>query len=118
FPNLYDVFDYWLIKVGTKYFPEINAFSLKTLVPISRGGKKGQGISRSTEVSEALLKWALTNFPIMEEYKSLFRHIEFTGSGIARIDLRCKSSAAPLLFSLMRDSIISNNFIKWVKKNE
>lgn len=118
FPNFQDVFSYWLIKIGTKYFAETNALSFKIGVPCYRGGNLGQGISRSIEISEELKTWGIHQSSDMKKLSKYYRHIEFTGNGIPRIDLRCKSAVAPLLFSLMRDLSFGKEKIEEVLLDE
>lgn len=102
FPKIEDVFSYWIVKIGTKYFAESNALAFKLLCPAHRAGNLGQGISRALEITEAVRDWGLTQSSDLKKYAKYFRHIEFTGNGIPRIDLRCRSAAAAFLFTIMR----------------
>ena len=102
FPNIDDVFAYWIIKIGTKYFAETNALSFRIMVPPHRAGPLGQGICHSVETSAEIKKWGIAQSSDMRKYSDYFRHLEFTGNGIPRIDVRCKSAAAPFLFTIMR----------------
>lgn len=99
------IIDEWLVKIGTKYFAESVALGEKLGVPVARGGNKGQGVSRSVEVTLAVKQWALNQFPALKHWQSKYSHIEFTGSGIARVDVRCKSASAPFLFALIHDLV-------------
>lgn len=103
YPNLNDVVEQWLVKIGTKYFPETHAAAEKQGAPVVRGGSKGQGIARSPEVTEEYRSWAMAHFDAVDLVATKFSHIEFTGAGIARVDVRCKAQSAPLLFSLVVD---------------
>lgn len=95
----------WLVKIGTKYFPETTAVGEKLGVPIARGGPKGQGRARAVEVTAAVRDWAIGQFPTTQSWADAFTHIEFTGAGIPRVDVRCRSYPAPLIFSLIRDMV-------------
>lgn len=105
FPSPESVIEQWLVKIGTKYFPESTALGEKLGVPVVRGGLKGQGIARGLEITQAVKRWALVQSPIMQRWEDKFSHIEFTGSGIPRIDVRCKAYPAPFVFSLVHDLV-------------
>ncbi len=105
FPSAEDIVDQWLVKIGTKYFAETTSLGEKLGVPVVRGGPKGQGIARSPEITQAVKRWALIQSPIIQKWERKFTHIEFTGSGIPRIDVRCKASPAPFIFSLIHDLV-------------
>jgi hypothetical protein len=103
FPDVTDVIDQWIVKIGTKYFPETNILADKLDTSVLRGGPKGQGYSRSIEIAEAYRLWATKQFPSIAPHDNLFTHIEFTGSGIPRVDVRLRPAPAALLFSLFVD---------------
>jgi hypothetical protein len=52
----------------------------------------------------------------MQKWERKFTHIEFTGSGIARIDVRCKAYPAPFVFSLIHDLVFEPNSLAKVAK--
>lgn len=98
-----EVVEAWIVKIGTKYFAECHALGEKLGAPNIRGGKKGQGIGRGTEITAAFRTWALEQFPILNAWADRFGYIMYTGAGIARVDFRCKGTGALLFFSLLRD---------------
>jgi hypothetical protein len=93
----------WLVKIGAKYHAETNALGSKLGVPIARGGPGGDGIARSAEITRVAKEWATNQFPIMRSWAKYYSHVEFTGAGIPRIDIRCRPTSALFFFSLMVD---------------
>jgi len=93
----------WLVKIGAKYHAETSAVASKLGFPVTRGGRGGDGIARSIEITQVAKKWALEQFPIMKKWERYYSHVEFTGAGIPRVDVRCRPAMARFFFSLMRD---------------
>jgi len=93
----------WLVKIGAKYHAETSAVASKLGFPVTRGGRGGDGIARSIEITQVAKKWALDQFPIMKKLERYYSHVEFTGAGIPRVDVRCRPAMARFFFSLMRD---------------
>ena len=104
FPNSRaEIITGWLVKIGSKYFPESITVGEKIGVPLTRRGSKGQGAAGSIEFTEAVRDWAVAQFPLMKEWVDEFLHIEFTGAGIPRVDIRCARFPAQFLAALICD---------------
>ena len=104
FPNSRsEIITGWLVKIGSKYFPESITVGEKIGVPLTRRGPKGQGAAGSIEFTEAVRDWAIAQFPLMKEWIDEFLHIEFTGAGIPRVDIRCARFPAQFLAALICD---------------
>ena len=104
FPNSrHEIITGWLVKIGSKYFPESITVAEKIGVPLVRRGSKGQGAAGSIEFTEVVRDWAVAQFPLMEEWIDKFLHIEFTGAGIPRVDIRCAGFPAQFLAAVICD---------------
>lgn len=93
----------WLVKIGSKYFPESITVAEKLGIPLTRRGPKGQGAAGSIEFTKAIRDWALYQFPLMKAWADKFLHVEFTGAGVPRVDIRCASFPAQFLAALICD---------------
>ncbi len=104
FPNSrHEIITGWLVKIGGKYFPESITVAEKIGIPLARRGSKGQGAAGSIEFTEAVRDWAIAQFPLMQEWIDKFLHIEFTGAGIPRVDIRCAGFPAQFLAAVICD---------------
>lgn len=102
-----DLVQSWKIKVGERYAPETEALASKLGVTLMRGGKIGQGYVRTFEIHQALLEWAMKEFPFMSEFKDRFKDVEITGAGIPRLHLRCNSAINEYFLSLIVDLVFN-----------
>jgi len=109
FRNPKDYFNSWKIKFGCQYFPETIALGERLGIPFIRGGKKGQGKFRSIEISKYVGKWGSEEFPFLNEYYTLFSHIEATGTGVGRPHLMFQSNINLLIFSLIYELCFNIN---------
>lgn len=109
----------WLVKIGAKYHAESSALGSKLAVPVTRGGPGGDGIARTVEITKCARDWAISQFPTMKDWIEYYGHVEFTGAGIPRIDIRCKPTGALFFFSLMTDLTFYEDAIEpFIKKQE
>ena len=117
FPNSrHEVITGWLVKIGGKYFPESITVAEKIGIPLTRRGTKGQGAAGSIEFTEAVRDWALAQFPLMKDWVDKFLHIEFTGAGIPRVDIRCAEFPAQFLAAVICDLVfLSESIEKFVR---
>ena len=102
----------WLVKIGSKYFPESITVSEKLGIPLTRRGPKGQGAAGSIEFTKTIRDWALDQFPLMKAWADKFLHIEFTGAGVPRVDIRCASFPAEFLAAVICDSLFLSESIE------
>lgn len=100
-----DVVRSWKVKVGSQYMYEMQVLGELVQSPMIRQGPKGQGVSRSCVHAGFAREWAVEEFPALAEARDLFSHIEYTGAGIARVQVTCGSTPARLLFSFYRVSV-------------
>ena len=113
FPNSRtDIVTGWLVKIGGKYFPESITVAEKLGIPLTRRGPKGQGAAGSIEFTKAIRDWALDQFPLMKAWADKFLHIEFTGAGVPRVDIRCASFPAQFLAAVICDSLFLSESIE------
>ena len=113
FPNSRaDIVTGWLVKIGSKYFPESITVAEKLGIPLTRRGPKGQGIAGSIEFTKAVRDWAVDEFPLMKEWADKFWHIEFTGAGVPRVDIRCAGFPAQFLAAVICDSLFLSESIE------
>ena len=113
FPNSRDeIITGWLVKIGGKYFPESITVAEKIGIPLTRRGLKGQGAAGSIEFTKAVRDWALSQFPLMKEWVDKFLHIEFTGAGIPRVDIRCAEFPAHFLAAVICDLLFLSESIE------
>ncbi len=113
FPNSrQDIITGWLVKIGGKYFPESITVAEKLGIPLTRRGLKGQGVAGSIEFTKSVRDWALDQFPLMKEWTDKFLHIEFTGAGVPRIDIRCASFPAQFLAAVICDLLFLSEDIE------
>ena len=113
FPNSrHEIITGWLVKIGGKYFPESITVAEKIGVPLTRRGTRGQGAAGSIEFTEAVRDWALAQFPLMKDWVDKFLHIEFTGAGIPRVDIRCAEFPAQFLAAVICDLLFLSESIE------
>ena len=113
FPNSRaDIVTGWLVKIGGKYFPESITVAEKLGIPLTRRGPKGQGVAGSIEFTKSVRDWALDEFPLMKEWAEKFLHIEFTGAGVPRVDIRCAGFPAQFLAAVICDSLFLSESIE------
>ena len=113
FPNSRaDIITGWIVKIGSKYFPESITVAEKLGIPLTRRGKKGQGAAGSIEFTKTVRDWALDQFPLMRAWADKFSHIEFTGVGVPRVDIRCASFPAQFLAAVICDSLFLSESIE------
>ena len=113
FPNSrHEIITGWLVKIGGKYFPESITVAEKIGIPLTRRGAKGQGAAGSIEFTEAVRDWALAQFPLMKDWIDKFLHIEFTGAGIPRVDIRCAAFPAQFLAAVICDLLFLSESIE------
>lgn len=113
FPNSRaDIVTGWLVKIGSKYFPESITVAEKLGIPLARRGPKGQGVAGSIEFTKTVRDWALDEFPLMKAWADKFLHIEFTGVGVPRVDIRCASFPAQFLAAVICDSLFLSESIE------
>ena len=113
FPNSrHEIITGWLVKIGSKYFPESITVAEKIGIPLTRRGSKGQGAAGSIEFTKAVRDWALAQFPLMKDWVDKFLHIEFTGAGIPRVDIRCAEFPAQFLAAVICDLLFFPESIK------
>ena len=113
FPNSRaDIVTGWLVKIGDKYFPESITVAEKLGIPLTRRGPKGQGAAGSIEFTKAVRDWAVDQFPLMKAWVDKFLHVEFTGAGIPRVDIRCASFPAQFLAAVICDSLFPSESIE------
>ena len=106
-----DLLNKWKVKVGTKYFMELEEIAQKMGVITMRGGVKGQGYVRTLEIHEAMREWALSLFPCLAPYKTRYTNVEVTGVGIPRVHLMGNSTVDVYFFSLLKDAIFDTGKI-------
>ncbi len=92
----------WKVKVGSQYMYEMQVIGEFFQAPMVRQGPKGQGKSRSCVQAGLVRDWFLREFSALGGADVHFSHIEYTGAGVARVQVDCSSSPARLLFSLYR----------------
>lgn len=92
----------WKVKVGSQYMYEMQVIGEFFQSPMVRQGPKGQGKSRSCVQAGLVRDWFLKEFSALGGADVHFSHIEYTGAGIARVQVDCSSTPARLLFSLYR----------------
>ena len=113
FPNSrQDVVNGWMVKIGSKYFPESITVAEKLGIPLTRRGLKGDGAAGSIEFTKAVRDWALDQFPLMKAWVDKFLYIQFTGRGVPRIDLRCASFSAQFLAAVICDLLFLSESIE------
>ena len=113
FPNSRaDIVTGWIIKIGGKYFPESITVAEKLGIPLTRRGLKGQGAAGNIEFTKAVRDWALDQFPLMKAWADKFLHIEFTGAGVPRVDIRCASFPAQFLAAVICDLLFLSEGIE------
>ncbi|MDE0316608.1 MAG: hypothetical protein OXM61_17115 [Candidatus Poribacteria bacterium] len=113
FPNSRaDIVTGWLVKIGSKYFPESITVAEKSGIPLTRRGPKGQGAAGSIEFTKTVRDWALDQFPLMKLWTDKFLHIEFTGAGVPRVDIRCASFPAQFLAAVICDLLFFSEDIE------
>jgi len=113
FPNSRaDIVTGWLVKIGSKYFPESITVAEKLGIPLTRRGQKGQGVAGSIEFTKTVRDWAVDQFPLMKAWTDKFSHIEFTGVGVPRVDIRCASFPAQFLAAIICDSLFLSESIE------
>ncbi len=113
FPNSRtDIITGWIVKIGSKYFPESITVAEKLGIPLTRRGQKGQGVAGSIEFTKTVRDWALDEFPLMKAWADKFSHIEFTGVGVPRVDIRCASFPAQFLAAVICDSLFLSESIE------
>jgi len=104
-----DCMNFWKIKVGSQYFPELVVSGLKHGVPMLRGGKSGDGKLRTMEISLACKEWALNLAEALKPFAHKFSHVEPTGAGVARIDFSASSTLCRWYFPLLMYSIFGKD---------
>ena len=113
FPNSRaDIITGWVVKIGSKYFPESITVAEKLGIPLTRRGQKGQGAAGSVEFTKTVRDWAVDQFPLMKAWADKFSHIEFTGVGVPRVDIRCASFPAQFLAAVICDSLFLSESIE------
>ena len=93
----------WKVKVGTKYAWEVEQLAQRYGVVTLRGGEKGQGYLRTSELDYETKNWAISHVKYLGNYSELFHHTEITGVGVPRIDISSNSVLSHYLISFIRD---------------
>ena len=107
----------WKVKIGEKYVTEVELIAQRHGVVLLRGGEKGQGYLRTSELDKFSKEFALNQVEYLKNYSELFHHTEVTGVGIPRIDIAGDSMLIFYLMSLIRDiAICVGNLDKFMKK--
>ena len=101
---------YWKVKVGSQYFPELVVIGIKHGVPMMRGGKSGDGKLKTMEISLSIKNWALELAPCLMEYEDKYTHVEPTGAGIARIDFSASSSLCKWFFPMLMYTVFGETY--------
>lgn len=99
--------DYWRLKIGSKYFAEVNSLASRIGIPVLRRGPGGEGYATPSKLTLFYINWLKEVYPTLDQMNlfNKFDHVEYTGSGIPRIDIFFDDMLKYFLFGFINEAV-------------